>query len=541
MKTKIQQARDEGYSDEEIFNYLSKSGEHSDKIQKATQEGFKPSEIVNYLHEKELPGKAKSIGSAALKGLIKGTNALSSIKNLGLESFGLAPKGPVTEEQGQQLLQENLPSRDERAEQIVGRGAELLPQVLAGPESLALKGAQLGAGTLLGQLGQENDVGALGQGVLEAAGISLPGFAKGAIQKVKNLFKTAPEKLPSGLTKPAAIEAKKPSLAVISPERQEKAIASLNEEASKLAKATVQKELPIAKKIEEGFDFEGQYEKKFGQLRRAANDANPEIDITPVSKFLSQEAKKYKNIPNLHPEGKKVIKEIAGLRNNPQTELKNLLKIYRSNNQKIRNIYETSRLKGSQKEYVDFLVDLNRNIAKSFEDTLPKDSAWVKTFKDMNADYRNFKNATKTLGILEPILNRKATPASLEKLATDKKMQAKLKLAMGEKGAEEISMLARDLKDAVASLKKISSKELKFWEYMAPLSIFVPGTYGIGTAFGAHKAVQLGKRGYGYLLTNPQKRREYKKVLEAIINKDPEAYQKAVTKLLTHTHEEQSD
>ncbi len=541
MKTQVQKAREAGYSDQEIADFLSKDQKYANQFQTATQAGYEPKKILDFLHEKQLPSKGKSVAAAPIKGLIQGTNALSSLKNLGLDKLGLAPRGPITEEHGEKLLEQNLPTRDETLEQVLQAAAQLAPQVLAGPEGFGVKALQLAGGTLGGQLARENQAGPVGQGIAEVAGMSLPGLIKGAGQAIRKVAKNPVEKLPSGISKPAAMEAKHAEKAIITPERQKKVIQGLNEEASNLTKKTIQTELPIAQKIEQGYDFESNFQKNFEQLRKQAKKFDPDINIKPIDEFLGKAASKYRGIPVLHEEGRKVMREIVGFKRKPESGLYNLLKTFRSNNQKRKHIFETAHISGRQKEYVDFLGDMNRSIVKSIEETLPADSAWVKSFKTNNSDYSNYLNARKTMEMLQPVLGQKATPAALERLATDPRKQAKLKLAMGEKGAQEITQIARDLKDAVTAIKRIPKKKLSAWEQILPFSILVPHSGIVGKGISLVKGLGWAKRGYGYLLATPKRRLEYAKALKAIIKGDQDTYQKAIISLFRDVNKDSEE
>lgn len=208
------------------------------------------------------------------------------------------------------------------------------------------------------------------------------------------------------------------------------------------------------------------------------------------------------------------------------------MKIYRSNNQKIRNIYETSRVTGKQQEYVDFLVDLNKNIAKSFENTLPKDSAWMKQFKDLNADYRQYKSALKTMNELKPILEERATPSSIQKLAGDMKKQKQLQTVMGQKGADEVIQIAKDLRDATESIKRMQVKKFSPWENIMPFGVLIPGIKIPASYYGAKKGLGALQRGYGWYLSSAQRRAAYNQALKAISNNDLKAYEKAVKTIL---------
>jgi len=300
-----------------------------------------------------------------------------------------------------------------------------------------------------------------------------------------------------------------------------------------LAKKSVKEHLPLSQKIEEGFDFEGQYKKGFGELKALADKFNPDIDITPISKYFNDVRKEYAGIPVLHSDAKKIKNEIYAYSRKPPLSLSTNLKIYRSNNKKIKDIYEKSRLTGKQSEYVDFLTNLNKKIAESIEKTLPEGSPWLKQFKELNSEYKSYKDTQKTLDVLEPLLKEKVTPSSLRKFANDKKLQGKLKLAMGEKGSAQIIELAKDLESAYLAIKKIPVKQLRSWEKYLPLAVFVP----FGKFVAGGKALDYAKRAYGLYLTSPQRINAYDNLLKKIISGDKEGFLKAEKEFLDNIRE----
>lgn len=464
------------------------------------------------------PSRARSLISAPIKGVMKGLQ--------GMPSFSAT--GPISAKGGQKILEKILPTREELPEQLLERAGSLAPVAAMGPGGIGARALQVGVGALAGQLAKAADLGETGQAIAEIAGMGLPGLAKAGAKGLRGLTKGEPEKMVSGLTKPRAIEAKKPQLAAMTAKRQEQAIKKLNEEATQLTKKSVEKHVPVAKQIEEGFDFEKKFEKGFGELKQSAEKANPTIDITPVTNYLNKSAKKYHGIPKLHPEGEKVLREVRALRNNPQTGLRNLMKIYRSNNQKVKSVYESSLVSGKQKEYVDFLTGLNREIASSFKNTLPKDSAWVKQFETLNKEFKNYKDAQETLNKLRPVLEGQFTPSKIQKLASDPKTQRKLQASMGEQGAKEVVQIAQDLRTATEALKKIPKREMQIWDSVFPLGFFVPFAKTLGIPVGIYKGIKAAKYGYGYLLSTPARRAAYQSALKAISNKDLQAYKNAI-------------
>src|SRR5690606_21077676 len=179
------------------------------------------------------------------------------------------------------------------------------------------------------------------------------------------------------------------------------------------------------------------------------------------------------------------------------SSLRDLLKIFRSNNQKRKHIFETSRIGGKQQEYVDFLGNVNKAIAESLEKTFPKDSAWLNEFKSLNKTYGEYKSAQGIQNDLRKILNQEATPASLSKFE-DPKYQKKLELKIGKEGAQEITQIAKDLKLAKEAIKKIPASQQGAWQKFLPFSFFLPG---LGKVLSAAKLPHYARKAYGYILT----------------------------------------
>lgn len=516
MKFDINAAKKAGYSDQEIVDYLSQKDSSFD-VSKAKQSGYSDSEILDYLNERQKPSKTRSAISAPIKGLIKGLQGLNP----------LAAPGPISSKLGKKVTEELLPTREEHSP--LERAGQLAPIVAMGPEGLLAKGLQLGAGVLGGEVAKEAGAGETGQALAEAGSMGLPGLAKGVAQKGYQALKGAPTKLPSGMTELQATRAKSPGIGTLSKERQTKVIEKLNQEAADLSKKSVEKNVPIIQEIERGVDFDAKFNQDFGKIERLAQKSNPEIDITPVSKLMNESVKKYKGIPKPHAEAQKILSEVRAFRNNPQTSLANLMKIYRSNNKKIRNSYERARLSGTQQEYVDFLVDQNKAIAESFTNTLPKDSAWIKMFDTANKEYKGFQDAKKVMNQLKGFLSAVPTKAEVVKLAENTKAQKQLALSMGEKGAQEITEIAKDLKKSIEAIKKIPKSNLAKFDATLPLYFLIPW---IGKYLGSIKSLNLARYFYGYFLSTPARRRAYKEALNAVLRDDLNGYKKSLAPVL---------
>lgn len=472
--------------------------------------------------------RVKSLASAGAKGVIKG------LKDIG-DTLGGGFLGPIPKKLGERTLEQVLPSEDSSLERGIERAGRLAPTVAFGPGRLAGKALQTAGGALAGQLAQEEGMGELGQGISELVGMGIPGGIQAGTRKIRQLATREAEKLPSGLTKLRALDTKSPQLGILSSHRQKKVLGKLDQETSKLTKGIIEKHLPLSQEIEKGVDFEKKFHKGFGNLQQIASKANPEIDITNISRFLRETREKYRGIPSLHPQGKKVIQEARIFSNKPETSLKNLYKIYRSNNQKIKDIYETSRITGKQKEYVDFLTDFNRNIVKSLERTLPQDSKWLNSFKNLNKEYGAYQGTLKSTNVLRPFIKGEITPGKLEMFANNPKIQKQLALSMGEQGANEITQLAQDLKASRMALKKIPKTKWHTWTVHFPLGYFIPGL-GKLTA-----GVNISRLAWGHFLSTSAKRKATSEALKAIQRNDLPSYIKATNILKKSLDEEEKE
>jgi hypothetical protein len=335
--------------------------------------------------------------------------------------------------------------------------------------------------------------------------------------------------LPSGLSKPGAVDSKIAPYTSIGKETQKRAIEKLNIEAGHLAKEKVYEHLPVAKKIEEGFNFDTFFKNRFSNLEKAAKRSNARVDITPMTELFEKTAEKYRGIPKLHSDAKKIMAEHRAFYDKAPTTVSRLLKTYRSNNAKLKSIFETSRLKGSQKEYADFLVDQNKAIAASFRESLGKDNAWVKEFDRLNNGFKTWRNGQKTLQELDGFFGGRLTPRSLEKLGNDPRTQQKMALSIGEQGAKEIGQIAKDLKLAQDSIKNIPKAKLAKYDMVLPLTYLIPV---VGKATGSIGSIILARNILGSLLSKPATKRAYKEALNALINKDFQAYEAAASVIL---------
>lgn len=449
----------------------------------------------------------KSAASAGI-GIGRGANAPIDLAEMVLKKTGLidenAPTGWTNQllDKASEFVQQNVsPEDQERLSKFEKAAAWIPPTAVAKP---LVKGTK----SLLNKIPQQAE-----------------NLAPRTFKKVTDTFE-------SGLTKPRAVEARYADKAIITPQMQAKTIASLEKEAANLTRKSVEKHVPITKEIEGGFNFGKKFESEFGELNHLAKKHNLDIDTKPLNSFLREAKSKYRDLPNPHPEAKSILAEVKGWAKKPISDLSNLVKIVRSNNKKIGKIFETSRTNGTQKEYVDFLLDTNRKIEESIVKYLPEDSYWVKQFQGLNKRFSEFKKGQETLAKLEPVLGEKIDTSVLRKLAIDPKRQKKLALSMGQEGANEIIQISKDLKTAIDSIKKMSAREIAYYEAAYPISYLIPGVgHATGAASVLYKGSKIARRLYGAWLTKPSTRKVYDEALNALAKKDFPAYVEATNAL----------
>ena len=586
-KFNYKKAKEDGYSDKEILDFLGEKHPKFD-LRGAEKSGYSSPEIIQFLSESQRDnrsGAEKSARLGAQYGLGLADRALAplaiSSSVLGSEKAQHAELRKHVFEDLERLAEKKQTGDwDEQDEQLF----QYLQDQIKHPEKLKehVKTVDISPSGLL-----ESSAKGLGYDVSPEGGLehvsrflggltpkewfnaakSLGGLAKksfpssrkpsnlninktsaasteltptlreaerGAAREMEVLGKET-STFPSGLTKSVAVEHPLAEKAIISPTRQEKALKSIDQEASKLTKTSIEKHLPQAKKIEEGFDFQGKFDKGFSKIRKAAKKYNVDADVTDIYEYLNKSRKVIGNLPKglLPPEQQKILKDIKLLRNRPQTKLNDLITLFRANNKKRSAIWETRLATGKQKEYVDFLTGLNKSIVKSLERTFPEESPFVSFFKKLNSEYSAFANAERMLGLLEPVLGGRASAALINKLAVNPAMHRKLTSAMGKEGAQDIIQIAKDIRTARESIKNIPVKAVREMDIIYPLGLIIPGAK-ITAAIGlTKKVVEYGRRALGWYLTTPQRTNNFHKAVNAASQGNVVEYKKATDALIS--------
>lgn len=466
----------------------------------------------------EPPSALKSLALTVPRAIMK------AAKSIPFRSPSMIP-----EKMQKRLLEEEFPIRQEH--EPIERALKIATELGVFPASMPMRAAEAVGGAALGELAEKSGLGEFGQSIAEGVGAGIPGLLKiaGSVPKaISKAFSSTTEKMPSGLTKIGAVESKLSKMGSLSKERQKVVVEKLNKEASDLAQKSIEKHLPAVDKLKKNANLDLKFKEDFGKLKKVAEKANPDVDITPISELMKETTQKYRGIPNPSSEAKSIINEIKYFMRKPQTGLGNLLKIYRDNGKKMKHVYETAMTGGRQEEYVNFLKSMNNAISQSFERTFPAESAWLNQFKRLNREFKEIKNAESTLLKLKGVLSENPRLAELDKLISDVKTQEKLRLSMGNEGSQEIIQIASDLKRSRDALKKMPSKEFSKFDHAFPLYYLIPF---VGKAIGAYKTVKAGRYFYGWLLSTPSRRKAYSEALNAFSKSDLEGYKKATAVL----------
>jgi hypothetical protein len=236
LKTQIQQARQEGYSDDEIIQYLSGSNR---QVSEALQEGYAPSEIISYVSQSKpadlkLPRQApqmesttggdvmRQLGLTARAG-VTGVTAIPAIAGDALNQLIRMITGanvpPVSQSIQGLMTRAGVPEPETKQERVVqdissalagvggtaalARGLAPSPQAAAPlTERLGLQATGAIGGTTAASLGREEGVGPLGQlGLAALGGTIAPGGlgvtaqtgGRTAVQAVKPFTETGRE------------------------------------------------------------------------------------------------------------------------------------------------------------------------------------------------------------------------------------------------------------------------------------------------------------------------------------------------------------
>lgn len=236
LRNQIRQAKQEGYSDEDIVQYLSQTNQ---QVSAAIQEGYAPSEIVSFLSQatpkdvsvpKEAPqvepgtdlGIGRQLGLTARAG-ITGATAIPAIAGDALNQLVRMISGanipPVSQSIQGLMTRAGLPEPETKQERVVqdisaalsgvggtaaiARGLAPSSQAIAPlTERLGLQATGAIGGTTAASLGREEGVGPLGQlGLAALGGTIAPGGlgvtaqtgGKAAVQAVKPFTETGRE------------------------------------------------------------------------------------------------------------------------------------------------------------------------------------------------------------------------------------------------------------------------------------------------------------------------------------------------------------
>ena len=353
---------------------------------------------------------------------------------------------------------------------------------------------------------------------LLAAGAPIPRLEKGPKEIVK---------MPSGLTERRIVTAKKSRIPFLAASDQKAVIKAMDEEAAGIAKNILKREKPIITQIEEGFDFDKAFKQEFGEVKQFAAKYNPQIDTKPISRFMSKEFAETVNIPAPSSTIKKIQSEIKAFRKKPLNSLYDSFKKFRDINRKISAMKKKAYSEGvdPDAEYLKFLDDYKRSIVNSWEETLPKDSPWLKKFKQSNKNFSDYMSAEAANHKLKGFFGEEIDPEYLKKITSNRHFQNKLKESLGEAGVSDLVELSKDLLASKNALKKIPSESLS--KFSKELSYYEK----ILEKLPILKVTRLPREMLAIYLTKPKVKQQMKVVFDAIEKNDPKAFGVAIKEL----------
>lgn len=128
-------------------------------------------EFKEFGEKVEPPSRLRSLISAPIKGLIKGTQELTSLSPF-------ASTGPIPKQLGERILEEFLPTEEKLPEEFLERAGRLAPSLAGGGEGLLAKGARAAAGSALGMASEKLGAPEWIQSLTEGAALGIPSLSK---------------------------------------------------------------------------------------------------------------------------------------------------------------------------------------------------------------------------------------------------------------------------------------------------------------------------------------------------------------------------
>lgn len=346
----ISQAREAGYSDEEILEFFkTKDPEKYEKIQAASSQGYPLEEIFEYIEStpdkieaeevEEKPSFAQRLASSppgqfvlgSLKklswpldllqaaGLGEGLSSVDEIEEIAqregvpfdredylskvYQAASVMPTQELAEAYIKQTTGLDLAPKDKKGRisrtggEIFGlQGKNLLTE---GPKRLIKKGLAAGTGGVVAENLKELGVPEL---FADIAGHGTAGAAEAA-RKAKP--KLSPEGLKAtetaekyNLPKFAGMEAEKaPKKPVVPKEKQIRLKKELSDSTKQAIDSIIEGEVPIKKLKDRGYDLEGAYQSLYKEAETQAKKFDKKggnIDVQPVLNFIKKEMKEIK-------------------------------------------------------------------------------------------------------------------------------------------------------------------------------------------------------------------------------------------------------
>lgn len=269
------------------------------------------------------------------------------------------------------------------------------------------------------------------------------------------------------------------SAGFITPDRLTQQLAKVGEDASKIA-SDIGSSSPtfktISNSIKHGAPIQKKFDNVFSGLEDVAQHFNPPINTSKLDSFLTKEAAQYSKTGAPTGLSTFVNSEVQGWQKEGASSLYNVYKRYRLNNQRIREIIDSTpsyqKMSALQKQQISFLSRMNDSIKDSFKDSLSSNlpavpgqtgnqsSLWLKTFEDSNKAYGNYQNTKMATKILDPILHGNITDKQITSFLGNERNWEDLERFLGKDETSKLKGVLQDLQLARNSLQSIPKKEV---------------------------------------------------------------------------------
>lgn len=409
-------------------------------------------------------------------------------------------------------------------EEFLGKTAERVGSIAGGLGLFGKLGQAEGLASLLGG-GAGQTTEALGGGPISQALAEMFGMiGPQALKAIPELAKKAITS-ESGIQLPEVVsrEGKKFGK-ILEPKATESKLEevrkNISEQSENLIQNIKKKEIPISQMVEKGIDIEERNANLLNKVDKLASKIPEKYETKYISDYLQKVEENIRQSPMPSEQAQKILKKIDQYNakfgvTEGGTHFyspKKYIKLFRSINEDLNDIYETSLAFGKRSRLRDFNEGLKGSIVKTFEEHAPKE--FSDAFKYSNEQYsqsKRLKQFEKMMSLTET--NEIFDPKKFVKTISNSKKANQLKKTIGKEGFEKMKLIAKDLQKAEKNIKLV-----KPWK-LTPLSSLIHGVaalLGFKVPLGIKITKELLEMARGYMYLSPQGSRDVSNFLKAI-------------------------